>query len=94
MIHVRREEYIGTCFDTIYTNFKFNPCVNFDPEFLELPKGAIVHVHEREANHSIYTCTDLGASISPDRTYDWMAFKGRLRDVCTTKCDLWNKQFV
>ena len=31
---------IGTYFDKIYTNFKFDPCINFDPEFIELPKGA------------------------------------------------------
>ena len=30
------------CFDTIYTKFKFDPCINFDLEFLELLKCAIM----------------------------------------------------
>ena len=30
------EKYVGTCFDTIHTNFKFDICINFDNEFLEL----------------------------------------------------------
>ena len=33
---------INTCFDTLYTNFMLDPYVNFDLEFLNLPKGAIV----------------------------------------------------
>ena len=32
--------YNVICFDTIYTNFKFDLCINFDPEFLDLFKGA------------------------------------------------------
>ncbi len=36
------EEYTGTWFDTVCTNFKFDPCINFNLEFLKLFKGSIV----------------------------------------------------
>ncbi len=36
------DQFIGACLNTIYTNFKFEPCLSFDLEFPELLKGAIV----------------------------------------------------
>ena len=31
---MRDEEYVGTWFDTIHTNFNFDPYVNFDLKYL------------------------------------------------------------
>ena len=36
------KKYVGICFNTIYTNYKCDLCINFNLEFLEMPRGAIV----------------------------------------------------